>query len=87
MLSRITPEDSEVVKLLSGAVRSVLNVEPRAGGIGGGTFASLFRARGIPAAVWMISILAALVLVPIVKALHMPIMAKVTRMRIPLRVA
>ena len=48
-----TPEDSEVVKLLSGAVRSVLNVEPRAGGIGGGTFASLFRARGIPAAVWM----------------------------------
>ena len=48
-----TAEDSEIVKLLSGAVRSVLNVEPRAGGIGGGTFASLFRARGIPAAVWL----------------------------------
>ena len=48
-----TSEDSEIVKLLSGAVRNVLGVAPRAGGIGGGTFASLFRARGIPAAVWL----------------------------------
>jgi succinyl-diaminopimelate desuccinylase len=47
-----TSADSDIVRLLSGSVREVLNVEPRLGGIGGGTFAAFFRRKGIPAAVW-----------------------------------
>jgi succinyl-diaminopimelate desuccinylase len=47
-----TPADSDVVRLLSGSVREVLNVEPQLGGIGGGTFAAFFRRKGIPAVVW-----------------------------------
>ena len=52
--SRATPmvSDSNIVRLLRGSIREVLNVEPRPGGIGGGTFAALFRRKGIPAAVW-----------------------------------
>lgn len=48
----VTSPDSEVVKLLTKCVRDVLNVEPVTGGIGGGTFAALFRRKGIPAVVW-----------------------------------
>ena len=47
-----TPVDSAVVTGLSRAVKDVLGVECRCGGIGGSTVAVNFRERGIPAAVW-----------------------------------
>jgi succinyl-diaminopimelate desuccinylase len=47
-----TPANSDVVRLLVAAVKEVLNVEPTLGGIGGGTFATFFRRKGIPAVVW-----------------------------------
>ena len=47
-----TSPDSEIVKLLTKSVREVLGIEPQTGGIGGGTFAALFRRKGIPAVVW-----------------------------------
>lgn len=47
-----TSSDSEVVKLLSKSIREVLKIEPKTGGIGGGTFAALFRRKNIPAVVW-----------------------------------
>ena len=48
----VTSPDSDVVKLLTKCVRYVLKVEPVTGGIGGGTFAALFRRKNIPAVVW-----------------------------------
>lgn len=48
----VTSPDSEVVRMLAECVREVLRVEPKTGGIGGGTFAALFRRKGIPAVVW-----------------------------------
>ena len=47
-----TTSDNEVTKLLVSCIREVLNIEPVAGGIGGGTFAAFFRRKGIPAVVW-----------------------------------
>lgn len=47
-----TRKDSEVCGLLMKSVKEVLNIEPLAGGIGGGTFAAFFRKKGIPAVVW-----------------------------------
>lgn len=47
-----TSPDSDIVKLLCGSIREVLGIEPKLGGIGGGTFAALFRRKGIPAVVW-----------------------------------
>lgn len=47
-----TAKDAPVVRLLEGAVREVLSVEPTVGGVGGGTCAAFFRAAGIPAVVW-----------------------------------
>lgn len=47
-----TPEDSAVVMSLKKAVKEVLGVECRCGGVGGSTVAVSFRERGIPAAVW-----------------------------------
>ncbi|MBC7114298.1 MAG: M20 family metallo-hydrolase [Archaeoglobi archaeon] len=47
-----TGEDSEIVRLLEKAIREMRGIEPRKGGIGGGTFASFLRALGISAAVW-----------------------------------
>ena len=47
-----TSPDSDVVRLLCSGIREVLEVEPKTGGIGGGTFAALFRRKGIPAVVW-----------------------------------
>ncbi len=47
-----TSREAPVVRRLEDALRVVLNVEPRVGGIGGGTCAAYFRARGIPAVVW-----------------------------------
>jgi succinyl-diaminopimelate desuccinylase len=48
----ITDSDSRVVTLLSDAIRQVIGVEPRVGGIGGGTCAAFFRRKGFNAAVW-----------------------------------
>lgn len=47
-----TSPDSDIVRLLCAGIREVLGVEPKLGGIGGGTFAALFRRKGIPAVVW-----------------------------------
>lgn len=47
-----TRDDSEVCGLLVKSVREVLGIEPKTGGIGGGTFAAFFREKGIPAVVW-----------------------------------
>ncbi len=48
-----TPKDSEIVKKLEKALKEVRKIEPRIGGIGGGTVAAAFRKIGIPAVVWM----------------------------------
>ena len=48
----ITDPNSEVVKLLIKSAQKVLNLTPKTGGIGGGTFAALFRRKNIPAVVW-----------------------------------
>ena len=48
----VTSPDAEVCRLLVKCVREVLNVEPKTGGVGGGTFAAFFRRKGIPAVVW-----------------------------------
>jgi succinyl-diaminopimelate desuccinylase len=48
----ITDSDSRVVTLLSDAIRQVIGVEPRVGGIGGGTCAAFFRRKGFNSAVW-----------------------------------
>ena len=48
----VTSPDSEVCKLLVKCVREVLGLDPKTGGIGGGTFAAFFRKKGIPAVVW-----------------------------------
>ena len=47
-----TSPDSDIAKLLIKSVREVLKIEPKTGGIGGGTFAALFRRKNIPAVVW-----------------------------------
>lgn len=47
-----TSPDSDIVQLLCGSIREVLGIKPKLGGIGGGTFAALFRRKGIPAVVW-----------------------------------
>ena len=48
----VTSPESEVCGLLVKSVREVLGVEPKTGGVGGGTFAAFFRRKGIPAVVW-----------------------------------
>jgi succinyl-diaminopimelate desuccinylase len=47
-----TPVDAPVVKFLQKAVKEVYNVDGEPIGIGGGTFAAIFRRDGIDAAVW-----------------------------------
>lgn len=47
-----TPVDAPVVKTLQKAIKEVYNVEGKPIGIGGGTFAAIFRKEGINAAVW-----------------------------------
>ncbi|MGC8622993.1 MAG: M20 family metallo-hydrolase [Candidatus Micrarchaeia archaeon] len=49
-----TSADSPIVKMLSSRISEKLKISPRVGGIGGGTCALFFRARGLPAAVWSI---------------------------------
>lgn len=48
-----TDADAPVVRMLRSAVEQVYGVKARAMGIGGQTVASVFRAAGLPAAVWM----------------------------------
>ncbi|WP_297065375.1 M20 family metallo-hydrolase [Thermococcus sp.] len=47
-----TDPDSEIVRLLKGAIKELRGKEAIVGGIGGGTFAAFFRRKGIPAVVW-----------------------------------
>lgn len=47
-----TPPDSPVVTRLKTALNRERKLAPRIIGIGGGTVASSFRRRGIPAACW-----------------------------------
>lgn len=47
-----TPVNSPFVRLFVEALRKLRNIEPRIGGIGGGTVAAFFRKIGIPAVVW-----------------------------------
>ncbi|MBS7632739.1 M20 family metallo-hydrolase [Candidatus Bathyarchaeota archaeon] len=47
-----TSENAEVVFMLKDALRKVRGIEPKVGGIGGGTCAAFFRKIGIPAVVW-----------------------------------
>ena len=48
----VTTPDNEITKLLVKSIKEVLNIEPKMGGIGGGTFAAFFRRKNIPAVVW-----------------------------------
>ncbi len=47
-----TPVDSDIVVNLQKAIKTVMNVEAKPVGIGGGTCAAIFREAGYPAAVW-----------------------------------
>ncbi len=47
-----TPTDSPIARTLGAALRELRGVEPRFVGIGGGTVASLLRAKGVHAVVW-----------------------------------
>jgi len=47
-----TSKDAPAVGIMERAIKDVLRVEPRVGGIGGGTCASFFRGEGMPAVVW-----------------------------------
>ncbi len=47
-----TDANSKVVLMLEEAIKTVRKVEPKVGGIGGGTCAAFFRKVGIPAVVW-----------------------------------
>ena len=47
-----TSPDSPIAKLLEKAISEVLNVKPRFGGCGIGTFSVFFRHEGIPTVVW-----------------------------------
>jgi succinyl-diaminopimelate desuccinylase len=47
-----TDASAKAVKMLEEAIRTVRNVKPKVGGIGGGTCAAFFRQIDIPAVVW-----------------------------------
>ena len=47
-----TGAGAKAVKMLEEAIRTVRNVKPKVGGIGGGTCAAFFRQIDIPAVVW-----------------------------------
>jgi succinyl-diaminopimelate desuccinylase len=47
-----TPPDAPVVRALAGAIREIHGVEPKAGGIGGGTCGAILRRGGYNAVVW-----------------------------------
>ena len=47
-----TDVNSKVVLMLKEAIKTVRKIEPKVGGIGGGTCAAFFRKVGVPAVVW-----------------------------------
>jgi succinyl-diaminopimelate desuccinylase len=47
-----TDANSKIVIMLKEAIKQVREVEPKIGGIGGGTCAAFFRKIGVPAVVW-----------------------------------
>jgi succinyl-diaminopimelate desuccinylase len=47
-----TDANAKVVKMLEEAIKTVRNVKPKVGGVGGGTCAAFFRKIDIPAVVW-----------------------------------
>ncbi|MBT1248446.1 MULTISPECIES: M20 family metallo-hydrolase [unclassified Thermosipho (in: thermotogales)] len=47
-----TNKDSEIVIKLKSAIKELRNLEPKVGGIGGGTCAAIVRRAGFPAVVW-----------------------------------
>lgn len=47
-----TPVNSPIVRSLVEALKTLRGIEPKVGGIGGGTVAAFFRRIGVPAAVW-----------------------------------
>jgi succinyl-diaminopimelate desuccinylase len=47
-----TDPNSKIVTILKNAIKTLRGIEPKVGGIGGGTFAAFFRRIGIPAVVW-----------------------------------
>ncbi len=47
-----TDANTKIVLMLKEAIKETRGIEPRAGGIGGGTCAAFFRAIGAPAVVW-----------------------------------
>ena len=47
-----TPSDAPIVGILRDAMKEVLPVTPKVGGVGGGTCAAFFRRGGVPAVVW-----------------------------------
>jgi succinyl-diaminopimelate desuccinylase len=47
-----TDANSKIVTMLKEAIKQTRKVEPKVGGIGGGTCAAFFRRIGIPAVVW-----------------------------------
>ena len=47
-----TDANAKIVTMLEEAIRKIRRVEPKVGGIGGGTCAAFFRRIGIPAVVW-----------------------------------
>ncbi len=47
-----TDNDADIVELLKEGIKEVYNVDAKPMGIGGGTVAAHFRAKGLPVAVW-----------------------------------
>jgi succinyl-diaminopimelate desuccinylase len=47
-----TDAHARIVKMLTDTIRNVRKIEPKVGGIGGGTCAAFFRRIGLPAVVW-----------------------------------
>jgi len=47
-----TPNDAEIVKILQKSIKTVLNIDAKPIGIGGGTVAAYFRILGYQAALW-----------------------------------
>ena len=47
-----TDANSKIVTMLKEAIKQVRKLEPKVGGIGGGTCAAFFRKIGVPAVVW-----------------------------------
>ena len=47
-----TDANAKVVTMLKQAISKLRNIQPKIGGIGGGTCAAYFRKTDIPAAVW-----------------------------------